>query len=299
MKTSLIVPRKLLASALFGLAAIYSSSALAADDANPRIISAGSTITEMLMALGAQDKMIAADLTSKSFVTGTDLPIVGYHRQLSAEGLLSLMPTHLLGSDEMGPDTTLNLLKSAGVDVQTLPSGNNLEDFNARIDMLAELTHTQTKAAEVKAKVVAQINRLEQSKPAKPAKVMFMMISKGRPITVAGEGTTTNTVIELAGAVNPVAEHSNSYKQISSEAIVQMQPDVILLAERTYKKLGGIDGLVAEQPLLAQTPAVKNQRVIAIPSEAIQGGFGLASLALAKSLHDQLAAADVQKIATK
>lgn len=298
MKTFVIAPGKLLASALFGIAAVCSSSALATDkvqNANPRIISAGSTVTEMLMALGAQDKMIAADLTSKSLVTATDLPIVGYHRQLSAEGLLSLMPTHLLGSDEMGPDTTLNLLKSAGVDVQALPSGNSIEDFNMRIDMLANLTHTQTKAAEVKAKVADQINRLRQSKPAKPAKVMFMMISKGRPITVAGEGTTTNTVIELAGAVNPVAEHSNSYKQISSEAIVQMQPDVILLAERTYKMLGGIDGLVAEQPLLALTPAVKNLRVIAIPSTAIQGGFGLASLALAESLHHQLASADGQK----
>lgn len=292
-------PTTLLTSALFGLTVICSSPAIAVDTSTPRIISVGSTVTEMLLALGAQDNMIAVDLTSKPLVVGTDLPIVGYQRQLSAEGLLSLMPTHVLGSDEMGPDTTLNLLKSAGVNVQALPSGNELQDFNARIDILAELTHTTAKSKEIKTKVATQIANLQQNKPAKPAKVMFMMITKGRPITVAGEGTTTNTVIKLAGAINPVAEHSNSYKQLSSEAIVQMQPDVILLAERTYKTLDGISGLVAEQPLLMQTPAVKNNRVIAIPSAAIQGGFGLGSLALSESLHTQLATVTDANIVTQ
>lgn len=288
--------KRFFVAALLGLSTVCAIPALAEPEtgakaggsSDVRIISAGSTVTEMLLALGAKHHMIAADLTSKALVADTELPIVGYHRQLSAEGLLSLMPTHLLGSDEMGPETTLTLLQSAGVDVQALPSGNSLTDFNARIDKLATLTDTREQADEIKSRVAAQIAALQQYKSAQPMKVMFMMVAKGRPMTVAGQGTTTNTVIELAGAVNPVAAHSNSYKQISSEAIVQMQPDVILLAERTYKKLGGIAGLVAEQPLLAQTPAVQNQRVIAIPSAAIQGGFGLASLALAERLQGEL-----------
>ncbi|MGL4836918.1 MAG: heme/hemin ABC transporter substrate-binding protein [Shewanella sp.] len=283
--------KQLIGTALFSLLTVYCAAALATEANSPRIISAGSTVTEMLLALGAKDKIIAADLTSKPLLSKTEVPIVGYHRQLSIEGLLSLRPSHLLGSDEMGPDTTLKQLTSAGVVVQALPSGNHLDDFNARIDILAKLTDTQAKAAQIKTQVKAQLAKLQQNKPAAPAKVLFMMISKGRPITVAGAGTTTHTVIELAGAINPVAEHSHSYKSFSSEAILQMQPDVILLAERTYDQLGGIAGLVAEQPLLAQTPAVKNQRVIAIPSAAIQGGFGLASLTLAENLQHQLASA--------
>ncbi len=283
--------KKLFVSALFGLVGFCSTSVNAEDI---RIISAGSTVTEMLLALGAQQHIVAADLSSRTMIDELDVPMIGYHRQLSAEGLLALSPTHLLGSDEMGPSTTLNLLKSAGVDVQILPSGNDLEDFNQRIDNLAQLTQTQVKAEQIKINVAEQINKLNQNKPAKPTKVMFMMLSKGRPITVAGNDTTTNTVIELAGAVNPVAEHSNSYKQMSSEAILQMQPEVILLAQRTYDKLGGIAGLLELQPLLAQTPAVKNKRVIPIPSAAIQGGFGLASLALAESLHQQISSTSTQ-----
>lgn len=51
-----------------------------------RIISAGSSITELLVALGAKDQLVALDVTSKHFNTEQQLPLIGYHRQLSPEG---------------------------------------------------------------------------------------------------------------------------------------------------------------------------------------------------------------------
>ena len=110
------------------------SAASHADEA--RIISAGSTITELLFALGADKKVIAVDLTSRHYLDKREIPVLGYHRQLGAEGLLALSPTHLIGSAEMGPDSTLNLLKTAGVKIKTLTTGDTLNDFNQRIDAL-------------------------------------------------------------------------------------------------------------------------------------------------------------------
>ncbi|NGN96437.1 ABC transporter substrate-binding protein [Grimontia sp. S25] len=268
---------------------LFASSALAQD---ARIISAGSTVTELLFALGAEKEVVAVDLTSRHYLDGREIPVLGYHRQLSAEGLLALSPTHLVGSPEMGPESTLNLLKSAKVDVQKLPTGTSIEDFNQRVDSVASITGTEDKGAEIKADVADKIGKLNASAPEKRPSVMFMMMSDGRPLTVAGDETTVNTVIELAGGMNPAAKETSSYKPLSTESIVEMQPEYILVSERTLSQVGGIEGMVKQQPLLSATPAFKNDNIIPISGYAILGGFGLASLDLATDLNKRIVAGE-------
>ncbi|NLS13377.1 ABC transporter substrate-binding protein [Vibrio sp. SM6] len=288
--------------------ALASSFFSMANESPARIISAGSTVTELLFALGAKESVVAVDLTSRHYLpkdgvdtlAGNDplakqsaaqsnltIPVLGYHRQLAAEGLLALSPTHLIGSPDMAPDTTLNLLRSAGVEVTMLPSGNTVSDFEKRVDALANLTGKQQEGAQIKASVTTQMQALAENTPIKKPKVLFVMMSDGRPITVAGDQTTVSTVIELAGGINPAAKHTTSYKPLSVESIVEMQPDFILVSDRTLDQNEGFDGVLKQHPLLAATPAVKNGRVIAISGYAIVGGFGLASLELAHSLNDQ------------
>ncbi|EOD81244.1 Periplasmic hemin-binding protein [Grimontia indica] len=257
-----------------------------------RIISAGSTVTELLFALGAEKEVVAVDLTSRHYLDGREIPVLGYHRQLSAEGLLALSPTHLVGSPEMGPESTLKLLKSANVDVQKLPTGTSIEDFNQRVDSVASITGTEDKGAEIKADVAEKIGKLNASAPEKRPSVMFVMMSDGRPLTVAGDETTVNTVIELAGGMNPAAKETTSYKPLSTESIVEMQPEYILVSERTLSQVGGIEGMVKQQPLLSATPAFKNDNIIPISGYAILGGFGLASLDLATDLNKRILAGE-------
>ncbi len=67
-----------------------------------RMISAGFGVTEVIYALGAQDRLVAADFTSRHLIKNDDIKQLGLHIQLSAEGVLVLHPTHLIGTDEMG-----------------------------------------------------------------------------------------------------------------------------------------------------------------------------------------------------
>lgn len=255
------------------------------DATNTRIISAGSTVTELLFALEADENVVGIDLTSRHYLAERDIPVLGYHRQLTAEGLLALRPTHLIGSPEMGPDSTLALLTASGVEVISLATGDSMRDFHHRIDTLAGMTNTQNKAAQLKADVAAKMATLTQSTLKKKPTVMFMMLSEGRPITVAGNDTTVNTVIELAGGINPAAPQTNSFKPFSAEAIVAMQPEYILISIRTFKKLNGVEGILKQYPILAATPAIKNGNVITLSGHSILGGFGLASLELASTLN--------------
>ncbi|MFB9189454.1 hemin ABC transporter substrate-binding protein [Vibrio ostreicida] len=253
--------------------------------ASERIISAGSAVTELIVALGQQDKLIAVDITS-TLPPGLKLPPVGYHKQLSAEGLLTLNPTQLIGSDEMGPITTLNQLKQSGVAVNIVDTSPTAEGLLNRIDEIAALTDSNDNAAALKAEVSQRIAQLEQIAIKQPVsqKILFLLINEGRPANVAGANTTPNAIIELAGGTNPAATKIESYKPLSTESMLEMQPDIILVSGRSYKTLGGPDAILAKMPLLAATPAGQSKQIIQIDGRALIGGLGLKSLAEAQRL---------------
>ncbi|PMO71696.1 hemin receptor [Vibrio breoganii] len=250
-----------------------------------RIISVGSSITELMYALDAKEQLVAIDVTSRHFDQSGSLPQVGYHRQLSAEGLMAQNPTHVIGSHEMGPDSTLKLLKSAGIEVITVPSGDSEADLAGRIDAIAKITGKEEQARALKQDLHQQIETLSNLDSTHQPKAIFAMLSEGRPATVAGSETTIDKIIELAGATNPINSNFSSYKSMSFEAIVGVQPDYILVAQRTWDALGGQQGIIEKFPLLAATPAAADNKIIPIPSSAIIGGFGIESVELSQSLH--------------
>lgn len=254
--------------------------------AENRIISAGSSITELIMALDARDQLVAIDVTSAKLDKSGSLPQVGYHRQLSAEGLLALNPTHLIGSDAMGPQNTLTHLENAKVKVVTVPSGDTAQDLYKRIDTIAEITGKQKQATALKKELDKKFAHLNSHKVENKPKVIFAMIMPGRPMTIAGNKTTVNEVINLAGAENPAQSMMESYKPLSMEAIVNLQPDYLVVIQHSWDQQGGHEGILKTLPLLKATPAGQQGHIIAIPGSAITGGLGIESIDLAKQLYD-------------
>lgn len=266
--------------------AMFIALASATSAAESRIVSAGSAVTELVFALEQQQQLVAVDVTS-SLPANMALPKVGYHRQLSAEGILALGPNRIIGSDEMGPQTTLSQLRSAGVAVDIVNSEPTAQGLIERIEQIAQLTGAKAQGEALTQQVSQQVAHLQanQSNNSHSAKkVLFLLLHEGRPANVAGAQTTPNAIIELAGGINPAAATITSYKPLSTEALVQMQPDVILVSGRSYDKLGGADAILEKMPMLAATPAGKNKRLIQIDGRALVGGLGLKSLAEAERL---------------
>ncbi|EGR7952101.1 heme/hemin ABC transporter substrate-binding protein [Vibrio vulnificus] len=256
--------------------------------AQERIISAGSAVTELILALHAEQSLIAVDVTSQ-LPDGQQLPKIGYHRRLSAEGLLALSPTTLIGSDEMGPAPVLQQLKSTGVDIEVVNTQANVDGLKARIDQIAAILNKPQEAQQLKSLVDQQVQSLKANQPTnQKKKVLFLLIHEGRAANVAGTDTTPDAIINLAGAINPAADKITAYKPLSSESMVEMQPDVILVSGRSFEKLGGPDAIIKMMPLLAATPAGQNKQIMAIDGAALVGGLGLKSLAEAKRLNQLL-----------
>ena len=150
--------------------------------AQERIVSIGPATTELIMALGGEQSLIATDVSSPE---PKGLPRVGYHRALAAEGILSLAPTRLVGSDEMGPPPALEQLRRAGVEVTVLPTAPTLANLNERIDVLAGLLGNQAAGTRLKAEIAVQSDKLAaQAKQNKPLRVAFLLLHKGQPTSI-------------------------------------------------------------------------------------------------------------------
>ena len=87
-----------------------------------RIVSIGGAITEILYALGFEDRLAGVDSTSLYPAAALrDKPNVGYMRQLSAEGVLGLNPSLVLAVQGSGPKETMDVLEAAKVPLVLVP----------------------------------------------------------------------------------------------------------------------------------------------------------------------------------
>ncbi len=137
-------------SALFGvvlpaLAALVPLHAAASDKGNPeakRIVAVGGTITEILYALGAGERVIARDSTSTYPAEAMQKPDVGYMRALSSEGVLAQKPDLILSEDGAGPPDVIGILKASEVPMVTIETppdaraiAKKIEDVGAAVGL--------------------------------------------------------------------------------------------------------------------------------------------------------------------
>ena len=189
------------------LAASLPVSALSggiSEKGDQRIVSAGSGITEIIYALGAGDQVVAVDSTSVYPADVHRLPKLGYHKQMSAEGILALRPSILIGTDDMGPPATITQLENAGLEVAALPLQNSADNIQHRIETLAGLLNREQEGRQLWKSIEQNLEEARsmaagQKKP----RVLFLLAMGGRTPSVSGRDTSAHTLIELAGGVNP------------------------------------------------------------------------------------------------
>ncbi len=267
-----------LAFSLLGCALSLSSPSVMAGE---RIVSIGPATTELILALGGEQSLVATDVSSPE---PRGVPKVGYHRALAAEGILSLSPTLVVGSDEMGPNSTLDQLRRANVKVEVMATAPTLANLNERIDTLAHLLGDQAAGSKLKEEIAAQSDTLAaQAKQNKPLKVAFLLLHKGQPTSIAGGNTTASALVTLAGGVNPVAG-LHDYKPVSTESLIELQPDLVLVSGRDWQQYQDPDAVLSQVPALSSTPAGKNKAIHAIDGHALQGGLSLRSLQQANQI---------------
>lgn len=250
-------------------AASHAGSAVSAR----RLITVGGAMTEIVYALGAQQRLVAVDTTSSYPAATAQLPKIGYQRSLSAEGVLSMRPDALLATYEAGPPITLAQLKSAGVRVEQVAAGHAIENVIEKIRLAAAVLGMPSQGQELIDKLLGQWRKTLVSVAQYPTRprVLFILDQSGSASMVAGHDTAADAMIHYAGAVNVMAG-VQGYKPLTAEAVVAAAPDMILLTNEGLAAIGGIDKLL-QRPGLALTPAGRGRRILAFDSLFLLG-FG-------------------------
>jgi len=233
-----------------------------------RIVCVSKQLTEILFALGQGDKIVGVDLSSTYPPETKNITTVGYHRMLSAEGIISLNPTVVYyngGTDaSIGPESVIKQLKDVGIPLKEYPGTPTIDSTKMLIRLLAKEFGVEPKAEEICNKLDADMKKAEDKVKTYTTKPKVLVIHYGRASNnyfVMGNKGNQNNMIVWAGGINAV--DTSGFKLLSSEIIVKSQPDVILATDFGYDRLGSEDKFV-ELPGINLTPAAKNHRIYRI-----------------------------------
>ncbi|QRY79557.1 ABC transporter substrate-binding protein [Pseudomonas sp. PDNC002] len=267
--------RPLLAGLFAGLC--LAASSVVADTLPQRWVSAGGSLSEWVVALGGETKLVGVDTTSLHPQSLQKLPKIGYQRQLAAEGILALKPDVLLGSEEMGPPPVLQQLRAAGVRIETLSAKADEKTVQDNLRRLGELLGTPDKAKQVAAEFDARLGAQEawvkKAQAAQTAPGVILLVGHaGGNLLVAGQDTAGDWLIQHAGGKN-LATHTG-YKTLSTEALTALDPQVVVLTDRALDGDKARAALTQQNPGLAATSAVRDGRVLVIDPTLLVGGLG-------------------------
>ncbi|NQD77116.1 hemin ABC transporter substrate-binding protein [Pseudomonas sp. CM27] len=264
--------------AVLGLFAslVLSTQALAAQ-LPQRWVSAGGALSEWITALGGEARLVGVDTTSQHPASLKSLPSVGYQRQLSAEGILSLRPDVLVGTDEMGPPPVLAQIRTAGVQVEQFSSKAELAAVDANLKRLGQLLGAEAQASALSADYHQQLDALQgkvrQAQAGQKAPGVLLLVGHaGAKPLIAGQGTAGDWLLRQAGGRN-LAEHQG-YKNFSNEALAALDADVVVVSDRALAGDQALQALLKENPALAASRAVREKRLVPLDPTLLVGGLG-------------------------
>ena len=261
----------------------------ASEKGNPeasRIVAIGGTVTEVLYALGAGDRVIARDSTSSYPVEVLAKPDVGYMRALSSEGILSQKPDLILSEDGAGPADVIGIFKASEVPMVIIDTPPRADAISRKIEDIGAAVGLSEKAKALADDVEAGLAALKSDVAAVSTKkrVLFVLSTAGGRIMAAGKDTEAGAIIELAGGVNAAADVTG-YKPLSDEAVISAAPDVVLTMQR------GDHAATADEifalPAFKSTPAAASRALISMDGLYLIG-FGPRTPAAGRELASQL-----------
>ena len=220
-----------------------------------RLVVLSSDVGEIVVALGKASEVVGRDRSSTApeLAHATD---IGSSRNLSAEPVMRLRPTLVVGTELAQPAAVFEQLRALGVRAEKLGGSADGRDYAQVIRAMGPLLDAQPQADRLAAEWEAGM----QPAPGKPVRVLITYDGK----TVGGRHTASDTLIRAAGGVNAAADAVDGYKPLNPEAVAALAPDIVLIGEHNRAIYGGLTQFRA-RPDIAATPAGRSGKVFEIP----------------------------------
>lgn len=205
-----------------------------------RLISLAPSNTEVLYAIGAGPQLVGRDSFSDYPADVKNVADIGGGlTSLNTELILSKKPDLVMAAPLTPPEQIADLQK-AGLTVYVLPNPKSFDDLYANLQAAGILTGHEKQAADLvtslKARVTAVTGKVATA-PSHP--VVYYELDATDPSApyTSGPDTFIDFLIRQAGGQNFGADLTGEWVQVSVEALIARQPELIVLGDNTY---GGV-----------------------------------------------------------
>lgn len=225
-----------------------------------RYITLSPHLTEILFDLNVGDEIVATVEHSDYPERAKSLPIIGNHQSLNIEAIVALEPDMVFAWPDGNPELQLQRLTELGIKVFN-SAPKTLEALITEINAIGEIVDETVRADFITEQMARQIALITNTyKNSKPLNVFYQIWHQ--PLRTLGSDAWLNDLVSRCGAENIFAHLPQAYPQVSIEAVIEKQPDVIIVPESNKQ--------IAEQELWQKWPvlnAVKNNHIVSINAD--------------------------------
>jgi len=263
--------------------------AVTIDQVPQRIVSFGPNITEILFALGLEEKVVGVSNYCDYPEAAKLKPKIGDAFNPSLEKIIALEPDLVLTVKQEQLNSELDAL---GVKFMVLDP-KDIDDILKDIELLGRVTGSEKSADKLVKDMQDSISQVSTMMEGVPKVRVFFIVDATDPTLpwTAGTGSFIGALITMAGGENIAAKAPGAWVQFSLEQIVSSDPEVIIIQTMT----GGIPTIskeeLEEHPVWGEMTAVKQGNICFINGDLVSRAGprivqGLEEMA--KTIHPEL-----------
>ena len=216
-----------------------------------RIVSLVPSVTDIILALGAADRLVARTDFDKD-PRLAHLPSVGQGLTPSIEWQTAVKPDLVVAWPDRRARSTVSQLTALGIPVYSSAT-ETLEQTLATIRRVGVLLGLHARADSLIALNEQQLANVRRQVANAPHPSVLYVVGFDPPF-IAGPHTFIDQLITIAGGANAFADARSLWPQVSLEEIVRRQPDVVIVA--------GGDGDEGPASRLSQLPGWRELRAV-------------------------------------
>lgn len=192
-----------------------------------RVVSLLPTVTDLIVAMRQQDKLIArSDYDTDPSIA--HLPSIGGGLTPSVEWLASQKPDAVISWPDRGSRSLVIQLQGVGIRVYGVATDTIADTYRA-ITFLGGLLGAQHAADSLLHSMQSHLDSVRAFN-ATLKRVRVAYVVSVSPATVVGPHTFIDELINIAGGENVFADFNKQYAEASLEEIIRRDPDIIIVA---------------------------------------------------------------------
>jgi iron complex transport system substrate-binding protein len=240
--------------------------AVTLEKAPERIISIAPSNTEILFALGLDDRIIGVTNYCNYPLQATKKENVGGFSTVSIEKVAALNPDFVVAAKGNNPDT-IERIRTMGIPVY-FTDATSLTHIRKTIENIGYLTGISDKAKKLNGELSSRSEKVKEQGEKLEKHPSVAHVIWNDPIYVSGSGTFQDELIRISGGVNAFGD-KEGHQIASVEEFINRDPDILMI--NAGSGMGGNKSDIATyfrtEPRLSGLTAIKQNHVVIVDTD--------------------------------